>query len=193
MVPREELLSCLKNLLHSSPVVEEFDAAIAVILAWCPDLRVVMVERSRRPDDPWAGDMAFPGGRREAAESPLETALREAEEEACIPRPELELVGYMDPASPRRVRLTVQPVVLAYAGGCPRYVPCRGPEVERVSLVPVPSILELEEVLHPVRGRRVYCYRSWYGDVVWGMSLRVLVRLKALIDRCRGQGLEAYR
>ena len=42
------------------------------------------------------GEICFPGGRIEAGESPLETAVREATEELCIDRGRIEIVGALD-------------------------------------------------------------------------------------------------
>ena len=42
------------------------------------------------------GEICFPGGRIEAGESPVETAVREATEELCIDRSRIEIVGALD-------------------------------------------------------------------------------------------------
>lgn len=42
------------------------------------------------------GEICFPGGRIEAGETPLETAVREATEELCIDRSKIEIVGALD-------------------------------------------------------------------------------------------------
>ena len=42
------------------------------------------------------GEICFPGGRIEAGESPLETAVREATEELCVDRSRIEIVGALD-------------------------------------------------------------------------------------------------
>jgi 8-oxo-dGTP pyrophosphatase MutT (NUDIX family) len=43
-----------------------------------------------------AGQIAFPGGRMDAGETPLETALREAEEETGLDRRFVQPLGYLD-------------------------------------------------------------------------------------------------
>ncbi len=180
----EVFANCLRRRLSPSPV-EDFDAAINVVIGFCPDPRAVMLERSRNPRDPWAGDMAFPGGRRENGESVLETALRETREEVCINNGELTVLGFLDPVSPRNVPLNVVPVVTLYRGGCPRKIlECRSVEAVRTALVPLPARLSRREVLHPVRGFRVNAYVDWFGNVVWGMSYRVLARLYPALTEC---------
>ena len=42
------------------------------------------------------GEICFPGGRIEAGEKPMETAIREATEELCIDRSRIEIVGALD-------------------------------------------------------------------------------------------------
>lgn len=42
------------------------------------------------------GEICFPGGRIEAGETPLETAVREATEELCVDRSRIEIVGALD-------------------------------------------------------------------------------------------------
>jgi 8-oxo-dGTP pyrophosphatase MutT (NUDIX family) len=58
-------------------------ASVAVILQDAPTgVQVLLIERSRRADDPWSGHVAFPGGRREAADGDdLAAAIRETREE----------------------------------------------------------------------------------------------------------------
>lgn len=62
-------------------------AAVAVVLRREPGgaTSVLLIERTRREDDPWSGQMAFPGGRVDPTDSsPLDAALREAREEVGL-------------------------------------------------------------------------------------------------------------
>jgi 8-oxo-dGTP pyrophosphatase MutT (NUDIX family) len=62
----------------------------------------------RRPDlSEHAGQVAFPGGRMEAGESPVGAALREAEEEVGLPAARVQVIGQLDDQpSPLRYRVT---------------------------------------------------------------------------------------
>lgn len=58
-------------------------AAVAAVLRYrIQSTEILFIRRSHHPKDPWSGQMAFPGGRVETRDSsPLQTALRETQEE----------------------------------------------------------------------------------------------------------------
>lgn len=83
------------------------------------DAELLLILRAERDGDPWSGHMAFPGGRRDAADTTLlATAVRETREEVGIDLdahgsllaelPELPAV-----ARGRRTGLTITPFVYA--------------------------------------------------------------------------------
>ena len=174
-------------MLRREPI-GDFDAAIMVTLCCYGGPRVIMIERSLDPRDPWAGDMAFPGGHRERGDrSPIDTALREAFEETCIARDFFELIGFLPATSPKSITLRVIPVVSLIRGlACPVRVlrGCRSGEARRLALVPLPVRIERRLLMHRFRGVLVEGYKTWYGDVIWGMSLRVLEELSERIRTC---------
>ena len=64
-------------------------AAVALLLAESPNgVELLFIERARRPGDHWSGDMAFPGGRRQAEDVDIAaTAAREVREEIGVELP----------------------------------------------------------------------------------------------------------
>lgn len=57
---------------------------------------VLFIERAMRPDDPWSGHMAFPGGRLEVGDdSPRTAACRETREEVGLELSRAEYLGHL--------------------------------------------------------------------------------------------------
>ncbi len=89
-------------------------AAVAILHARGPD-SVLLIRRAERRGDPWSGHWSLPGGRCDAADAgPLDTALREMEEE-CGLRLDRERMRHARPEALARRRsgpvLTVAPFV----------------------------------------------------------------------------------
>ena len=73
------------------------EGAVLVPLLFSPnrEIHLLLVKRSNNMrNNP--GDMAFPGGKLEQGETPIEGALREAEEEVGIKKEQVEILGTMD-------------------------------------------------------------------------------------------------
>ncbi len=91
------------------------EAAVAVILVPDDTVELLLIRRADRAGDPWSGQMALPGGRREATDSDLvETAMRETWEEMGIELTREALVGQLDDLHPRSSvlpRIVVRPYV----------------------------------------------------------------------------------
>lgn len=73
------------------------DAAVLVPLYW-DDRGPVVVFTERHADlRKHAGEISFPGGRRDPGEDLIQTALREAEEEIGLPGTDVRLLGALPP------------------------------------------------------------------------------------------------
>lgn len=95
-------------------------AAVALVLEeTAPDVRLLLIQRATRDDDPWSGHMAFPGGRRDPGDvDAVATAVRETREEVGADlRADGEVIGRLDElravARHRPLDLVISPVVFA--------------------------------------------------------------------------------
>jgi len=87
------------------------DAAVLVPLyGWPDDPGLIFTER-RHDLRRHAGEISFPGGRRDHGESYLETALREAEEEVGLERERVHVVGALPPIGTFVTNYKVHPIV----------------------------------------------------------------------------------
>jgi 8-oxo-dGTP pyrophosphatase MutT (NUDIX family) len=76
----------LSKLLNPVSEDQEADAAVALLLKLMDqDLKLFVVKRVENPADPWSGQMALPGGKRDAKDKNLkQTITRETLEETNI-------------------------------------------------------------------------------------------------------------
>lgn len=170
------------------PVVDETsDArAAAVALVLRPrgaDVDILFITRAEYELDPWSGQVAFPGGRREPADGELlETALRETMEEIGIDlRGRFALLGRLDDLRSKTVKLPnvfVRPFVLK-VGDIEGFQ--LSPEVADAFWVPL-SFLTTASSWKPtkVRARGLLfdvnaCH--FEGRIIWGMTERILSQL----------------
>jgi 8-oxo-dGTP pyrophosphatase MutT (NUDIX family) len=161
-----------------SPVLKW--AAVAAILVPDPDA-LLLVRRADRAGDPWSGQMAMPGGRREPEEDLLFTALREAEEEVGIRIPPESLMGSLDDVAPRTPVLppiAVRPFVFRLGQRPPLQLSAEVAEVHWVPLDLLRAPDTWGDVAVDVMGTRrvVPAYRLDAGTV-WGMTERILTDL----------------
>ncbi|WP_028583451.1 NUDIX hydrolase [Desulfogranum mediterraneum] len=69
------------------------EAAVATIITIDPIPEVLVLKRSNNPRDPWSGQYAFPGGRRDHQDhNLLDTCVRETYEECGIELPSTTLI-----------------------------------------------------------------------------------------------------
>jgi 8-oxo-dGTP pyrophosphatase MutT (NUDIX family) len=189
------LASALREVLldaasHSQPQADEqVPAAVLVALYESDDgeLRVVLTRR-RADLRRHAGEISFPGGRRDPEDATLsETALREAEEEIGLARSEVTVVGALERTSTFVTNYAIHPFVGLL----------KGPHSWRASELEVDAVLEPS--LHDVRTGRTRARLERRGisfetdayvfdeQLVWGATARILEellgRVSPLLDR----------
>ena len=129
------------------------------------------------------GEVSFPGGRSDPGETPLETALREANEEIALDPAMVEPLGELDHLTTVTRRAYIVPVV-GLVHGSPELRP-NPAEVAAVLEVPLaelmdPEVFREERWGPPELARPVYFF-DLYGDTVWGATAALLRQLLALL------------
>ena len=150
------------------------------------------------------GEVCFPGGRIEGAESPEECALRETEEELSIPRSAVRVLGRLDFIA-HRANFIMYPVLALVDRKAVEKMCPNSAEVEETFLVPLCHLLatqplEYDYQLIPQTGEnfpyelvgipRDYRWQPggenvpiypWKGRAIWGLTARITRHLVALV------------
>ena len=162
-------------------------AAVSLILVEEADgLAALFIHRAERAGDPWAGQVALPGGHREPTDPDLlATAVREAREETGVDLTAAERLGALDdlaPHTPTLPPVVVRPFVFALHGRPPLGT---SPEVQRAFWLPLARLTAPAvrgEITLSVRGTALTlpAYRI-DGEVIWGMTERIVTPFLQLI------------
>lgn len=136
--------------------------------------------------DAHAGQIAFPGGKQEADESPVETALRECFEEVGAPIDAATPLGELRP----RVSTSRYSVHCVVARVEPFEVRAQPAEVDRVLFVPLRALRDLQrwqELPPPAplatgRQPRTSPHFVHDGDRIWGLTGRFVRELVQALD-----------
>ncbi len=125
-----------------------------------------------------AGQISFPGGRLEAGETPVEAALREAEEEIGLDRSFVEVAGYID-AHETVTGFHITPVVAFVRPGFSLAIDPR--EVAEAFEVPLDFLFDPanhQEHSRSYKDTTRRYYAMPYGEYyIWGATARILVNL----------------
>lgn len=142
-------------------------------------LSALFIKRAEHPDDPWSGQMAFPGGRFEPHDKSLDAAARrETLEEVGVELAEDMLIGRLSDVTGGRLtaqNLSVSPFVFDHPGPIelkPNY------EVADTVWVPLAYLgdpANIQPYLFPLdpTGRG---FPSWQyeGYTIWGLTYRIV-------------------
>ena len=165
-------------------------AAVALVLrGGRHGLELLFIRRAEHPQDPWSGQMAFPGGRAEPQDSDLRaTAVRETAEEIG-----LELTAsatYLGALDEVRAMARMRPMDLSIA---PFVYRLTRPAVELRLSPEVRSVhwLALDELLGPTRRSTMeYVYQGTALQfpclrieelVIWGLTYRMLSSFSSVL------------
>ena len=184
------------------------EAAVAIVMRPPHPHEILVVRRAESPTDPWSGDIALPGGKRDLADRDLAaTAARETLEETGIRLSLANMIAELEPEAPASThlpQLRVTPFVFEVGeGSCARPT---STEVASVHWIPFKALVDPGmQSTYIVRSARVSprdsgdpvtprehgsstphlrypCYKI--GDlVIWGLTYRILSRF---VSRCLG-------
>ncbi len=148
-------------------MIEGCDAAVVALLTNSGE--VLLIKRAEKQDDPWSGQIALPGGHREANESCEEAAKRETFEEVGYNVKDLKFIGFFSPHN--------KPLkVAAFLSCVKKFQPEVSPsEVGEAFWFDINAVdLNADEV-------------TYKGYVIWGMTLRILKEIKRanLVKACQ--------
>jgi 8-oxo-dGTP pyrophosphatase MutT (NUDIX family) len=177
----------LSELLLAPADAEQLDAhgrieaAVLVPMHGWPDNPGLVFTERRSDLKRHAGEISFPGGRRDEGEDLLNTALREAEEEIALPRERVEVVGALPPIGTFVTNYKVHPFVGLIDGLSFEPNPT---EVESVLVASLDDLEAAYEKRRLVR-RGVPIKTDTYliaDKLIWGATARIL---GLLLERIR--------
>lgn len=169
-------------------------AAVALILGDGPTgLELLFIRRAEHPDDPWSGQMAFPGGRAEPGEDLLATAVRETAEEIAVDLGrDGEPLGVLDEvramARLRPVDLAITPFVFRLHRSAGVRLSSEVRSVHWLSLDTIRGPESRSTFDYPGEtGLRFPCLRV-DGLMIWGLTYRMFASFDAALGAADAAG-----
>ena len=158
----------------------------AVLVALYEDGGALHAVFTRRRDDlrSHAGEISFPGGRRDEDDADLlSTALREAEEEIGLPRDAVDVLGALSPTPTVATSFGVYPFVgLIEPGREWTLSPREVDEVLELRLGDLRATATRRRLQHRGIPFRSVVYDAGAEAVIWGATARILGDLLARVD-----------
>jgi 8-oxo-dGTP pyrophosphatase MutT (NUDIX family) len=159
------------------------EAAVLVPMHGWPDNPGLVFTERRSDLKRHAGEISFPGGRRDEGEELIDTALREAEEEIGLSRENVEVVGALPPIGTFVTNYKVHPFV-GLIDEDMRFEP-NPTEVESVLVASLDDLAAVYEKRRLVR-RGVPIKTDTYlvaDKLIWGATARILAELFDRLNR----------
>ncbi|HEX9482108.1 MAG TPA: CoA pyrophosphatase [Solirubrobacteraceae bacterium] len=174
-----------------TPAAAEPVASAVLVPLYRDGDRTHLVLTRRRSDlRRHAGEISFPGGRRDAADADLtETALREAEEEIGLPRSQVQLIGELPVTSTFATNYLIHPFVATIPAGVAWELSPK--EVDAVLELPLEEI-NAGRTITTLERRGITFQTDAYvvGEhLIWGATARIVEHLFARLTDEAGEAL----
>ena len=178
----------IRQLSHPDPILhlvkDASHAAVSLIIepAATGHWSILFIQRATKKGDPWSGQIAFPGGRRENIDVDEEAvALRETEEEIGIRINSTAVVGRLDDLHGRHGGTSAGMVISCFVYVLDHIADVKtNYEVQNVLRIPVDHLLNMQNYVNVRWSRQqdIFYPGVALGDinncVVWGLTYRFL-------------------
>lgn len=193
MLTRAELLQRLGDILISSSSYNNFSdnsltaSSVLVIIHYNFKTPHVILTKRSRSIRAHPGEVCFPGGRYDhlVDRNPLDTAIRETQEELGLAIDTEEILGCLRPVRTITSKFLIYPFVTIKQSIISSFYP--SPEVDRVIDAPLYEVLYSIDADHKysniASNEQMYKFK-FKNDIIWGATSRIL---KQLHDRLYGK------
>lgn len=185
----------LQRIAQHHPIIQAENslmaAAIAIVLReGSQGTEFLLMQRAKHKDDPWSGQMAFPGGKIESSDaSNKAAAIRETAEEVSIYLTEQDCIGQLDDLYGVKENNKYNVIVSCFVFKTDRMLTPKGNyEVEDLVWLPMSYLQDssnAHEYYHPkdqtMRMSAVMIDEK-KEQILWGLSLRMLSMMYEIID-----------
>jgi 8-oxo-dGTP pyrophosphatase MutT (NUDIX family) len=172
-------------MLSQSPGIDG-GAAVALLLREpkksedLHDLEILFVKRVDNPLDPWSGQMALPGGKRESIDDSLtDTVLRETREEVNINLQACQFLGILEPhTSTPRPDMNIYPFVFL----CDSHtsVVVNPAELEKFVWISI-NRLQNNRTIASLHCGSFPAFMV-AENIIWGLTYRIVTRFISLLE-----------
>jgi len=172
-VLNSKLIKRLPDILGKISEKYNANAAVSIILkSTLEDYEILFVKRVNRISDPWSGQIAFPGGKRDPKDRNLkDTVIREVFEETSIKLKEGSFLGVLKTISSKPKRTFKILPFIVFLEESPT-IDLNKKELDRFFWVSFEKI-ESNRGIVDFGDRKVPAY-IFGDDIVWGVTYKIL-------------------
>jgi 8-oxo-dGTP pyrophosphatase MutT (NUDIX family) len=166
-------LEKLSEMLHSVSDEQDADAAVVLLLRLTNQgFKLLLVKRVENPSDPWSGQMAFPGGKRDSEDENLkQTVIRETREETGINLGSCRFLGVTAVHEPAKMsELKILPYVALLEPE--QSIRLNPKELECFIWVSLEELVQHRQTVRFNFGE--YSAYKVGNNIVWGLTYRII-------------------